>query len=186
MIDPLMIEGSVHHLDILADLAGAKCDTLYAQTWNPSWGEFAGDSQGLVMMHFENGTRALYEGAKTNAVSLNGWTNEYIRAECEGGTLIMGNRHIERFPYDPSQKNRRAREGHGEPVALLEQPKWANAWLIEKFAHWLDGGEPMETNVEDNLQSVALIFAAIESSRTGMPVKVQQFLQQRLIAGMTS
>lgn len=182
IIDPLMIEGAVHHLDILADLAGAKCDTLYAQTWNPPWGEYAGDSQGLVMMHFENGTRALYEGAKTNAISLNGWTNEYIRAECESGTLILGNRQIERFVYDSSQKNRRACEGEGEKVTLLEQPKWANAWLIEKFVHWLDGGEPMETNVEDNLQSVALIFAAIESSRTGLPVKVQEFLQQHLTA----
>ena len=42
--------------------------------------------------------------------------------------------------------------------------------------HWLDGGEPMETNVADNLQSVALIFGAIESSRTGLPVKVQELL----------
>jgi predicted dehydrogenase len=182
IIDPLMIEGSVHHLDILADMAGAKCDTLYAQTWNPPWGEFAGDSQGLVTMHFENGTRAFYEGAKTNAVSLNGWSNEYIRAECEGGTLVMSNREIERFPYDDTQKNRRSREGEGEKVALLQQPKWANAWLVEQFVHWLDGGEPMETNVEDNLQSVALIFAAIESSRTGMPVKVQEYLQQQLAA----
>jgi len=182
--DALMIEGSVHHLDLLADLAGAMCDTIYAQTWNPPWGEFAGDSQGLVTMHFGNSTRALYEGAKTNAVSLNGWTNEYIRAECEGGTLIMGNRQIERFVYDKSQKNRRAIEGEGEKVTLLQQPKWANAWLIEKFVHWLDGGEPMETNVEDNLQSVALIFAAIESSRTGMPVKVQEFLQQYRVAAV--
>lgn len=182
IIDALMIEGSVHHLDILADMAGAKCDTLYAQTWNPPWGEFAGDSQGLVTMHFENGTRAFYEGAKTNAVSLNGWSNEYIRAECEGGTLVMSNREIEKFPYDDTQKNRRSREGEGEKVALLQQPKWANAWLVEQFVHWLDGGEPMETNVEDNLQSVALIFAAIESSRTGMPVKVQEFLQQHIAA----
>jgi predicted dehydrogenase len=185
IIDPLMIEGSVHHLDILADMAGAKCDTIYAQTWNPPWGDFAGDSQALVTMYFENGTRAFYEGAKTNAVSLNGWGQEYIRAECEGGTLIMGNREIERFVYDPTQKNRRAREGEGEKVPLIEQPKWANAWLIEKFVRWLDGGEPMETNVEDNLQSVALIFAAIESSRTGMPVKVQEFLKQHRAAVMT-
>src|SRR5262245_25858567 len=84
--DALMIEGAVHHLDILADLAGANCDTLYAQTWNPAWGEYGGDSQGLVLMHFENGTRGFYEGAKTNAVELNGWSQEYIRAECQGGT----------------------------------------------------------------------------------------------------
>ena len=53
-----------------------------------------------------------------------------------------------------------------------------NAWLIEQFVHWLDGGEPMETNIEDNLQSVALIFAVIESSRSGQPVKVQELLNQ--------
>ena len=63
-------------------------------------------------------------------------------------------------------------------IPLLEQPKWTNAWLIEKFVHWLEGGEPMETNVEDNLQSVALIFAAIESNQTGQPVKVQEFLDK--------
>jgi predicted dehydrogenase len=174
--DALMVEGAVHHLDILADLAGAKCDTLYAQTWNPAWGEFAGDSQGLVTMHFENGVRAVYEGAKTNAVGLNGWGHEYIRAECERATLIMNRREIERFPYNPQDPQPYKHEGQGEPVPLLEQPKWANTWLIEKFIRWLDGGEPMETNVEDNLQSVALVFSAIESNRTGQPVKVQEYL----------
>ena len=44
--DPLMIEGSVHHLDFLADMVGARCETLYAHTWNPAWGECGGDSQG--------------------------------------------------------------------------------------------------------------------------------------------
>jgi len=34
----------------------------------------------------------------------------------------------------------------------------------------------METEVQRNLQSVANIFAAIESSRTGQPVRVQEFL----------
>jgi len=36
----------------------------------------------------------------------------------------------------------------------------------------------METNVEDNLQSVALVFSAIESSRTGQPINVQEFLER--------
>ncbi len=173
--DALMVEGAVHHLDILADMTGAKCDTIYAQTWNPSWGEYAGDSQGLVFLHMENNTRAVYEGAKTNAVGLNGWTQEYIRAECEEATLIMSHRRIEVFPY---QKEHPAYvlEGQGVEIPLLEQPKWANTWLIEKYVRWLEGGEPMETNVEANLQSIALIFGAIESSKTGQSVKVQDLL----------
>ena len=180
--DALMIEGAVHHLDILADLAGAKCDTLYAQTWNPAWGEYAGDSQGFVVMHFENDTRSLYEGAKTNASGLNGWTNEYIRAECEGATLILNQRHLECFKYDPGKAWRFVKEGEGETIPLLQQPKWANTWLIEEFIRWLEGGQPMETNVLDNLQSIALVFAAIQSSRTGQPVRVQEMLEDKFVA----
>ncbi len=180
--DALMVEGAVHHLDILADLAGATadsrttCDTIYAQTWNPPWGEYAGDSQGLVTMHFGNGTRAMYEGAKTNAIGLNGWANEYIRAECANATVIMDQRRIERFAHVADASWGDVHRSTGEPIALMEQPKWANTWLVEKFAHWLAGDQMMETNVEDNLQSVALIFAAIESSRSGQPVKVQALL----------
>ena len=77
----------------------------------------------------------------------------------------------------PKQRISRA-EGEGEEIPLLQRRKWMNAWLIEQFVHWLDGGEPMETNIEDNLQSVALIFAVIESSRSGQPVKVQELLNQ--------
>ena len=172
--DTLMVEGAVHHLDILADLAGSRCRTICARTWNPEWGEFAGDSQGLVLMDFENGARAFYEGAKTNAAGLNWWGNEYIRAECRDATLVMNHRRIERFRYPGGQ----TAEGEGEEVPLLERGKWSHAWLVEKFARWLGGGGRMETNVEDNLQSVALVFSAIESSRRGGPVEVQEFLAE--------
>jgi hypothetical protein len=56
--DALVIESAVHHLDILADLAVANCNTLYAQTWDPAWGEYGGDSQGHVMMHFDRPVRS--------------------------------------------------------------------------------------------------------------------------------
>ncbi len=176
--DPLMVEGAVHHLDLLVDMTGAQCDTIYAQTWNPPWGEYAGDSQGLVLMRSENGVRSTYEGAKTNARGLNCWGNEYIRAECEYATLILDTRELRAHPADGVACRNNADADGSCALPLLEQPKWANTWLIEKFVNWLEGGEPMETNVEDNLQSVALIFAAIESSRTGQPVKVQELLEE--------
>lgn len=165
--DPLLVEGAVHHLDILNDFAGAKCKTIFAQTWNPSWGEFAGDSQALVIMSFENGTRAFYEGAKCNAVQLNYWTQEYFRVECENSTLVLNRRELECFRRKPGVNVNVGREGEGERIPLFEQPKWANTWLVEKFVRWLDGGEPMETNVEDNLQSVALVFRQLKAAVPG-------------------
>jgi len=53
--DPLLVEGAIHHLDLLADLAGADCESIYAEAWNPKWGEYAGPSQALVTMRFANG-----------------------------------------------------------------------------------------------------------------------------------
>jgi predicted dehydrogenase len=174
--DPLMVEGSVHHLDFLADMSGARCETLYAQTWNPRWGEYRGDSQALIVMNQENGVKVLYEGAKSNGVGLNSWRQEYIRAECEKATLVLSHRRLERFLHDPSQKQDNRLHGEGEEVPLIQRPAWRHDWLIRQFVSWLDGGDPMATNLEDNLQSVAMIFGAIESSQTGQPVRVQDLL----------
>jgi predicted dehydrogenase len=81
MQDPLMIEGAVHHLDFVADFAGARCDTLYASTWKPSWAEYAGDTDGIVVMTFENGARGIYEGSSSAAVGMHDWYFEYVRVE---------------------------------------------------------------------------------------------------------
>ena len=98
-----------------------------------------------------------------------------MRAECEKATLIMDRRRVERHSYEGGRIYKR--EGEGVEITPLEQRKWMNTWLVEQFVQWLDGGPPMETNIEANLQSVALIFAAIQSSQTGHPVKVQELLE---------
>ena len=59
---------------------------------------------------------------------------------------------------------------------ILERQSWANIWLLEQFLDWLDGGPVMKTNVEANLQSVALVEAAARSSAEGMPVAVQELI----------
>lgn len=188
MSDPMLIEGAVHHLDMISDFAGSKCRSVYAQTWNPRWGEFAGDSQVLALLTFENGVKASYEGTCTNAVGLNEYYKGYVRAECENATLILQHRRVERFNFEPEKNRAAKREGEGTEIPLLERPKWGNAWLIEQFADWLWGGAPAATNVHTNLQTQAIVFAAIESSRTGTAVDVQRFLESETqrVLGMKS
>ncbi|HYZ63712.1 MAG TPA: Gfo/Idh/MocA family oxidoreductase [Acetobacteraceae bacterium] len=175
MQHPLLIEGAIHHLDIVADLAGAKCDTLFASTWRLDWAEYQGDTDATVSMVFENGVRALYEGSSSTAVGLNDWYQEYVRVDCEFGTAILNHREVEVFTRQdiPRQKQR---EGQGQKVPLLVQPKWINIWLIEQFCRWLEGGPAMETQVANNVQASALVFGSIESSRTNSPVKVQDYV----------
>jgi predicted dehydrogenase len=172
MADPLLVEGAIHHLDIVADLAGARCESVYATTWKPKWAEYRGDTDGIVTLAFENGVRAVYEGSVSHPVGLNTFYKEYIRVDGERGSAVLAHRDVEVFMRQDLWRQQH-REGQGQKIALLQQPKWINHWLIEQFARWRDGGPPMETRVEENVQASALVFAAIESSRTGAPVRVQ-------------
>ncbi|MDX8516246.1 Gfo/Idh/MocA family protein [Mesorhizobium captivum] len=177
MIHPMLIEGAVHHLDIIADLAGGPCTSIYARTWKPEWAEYKGDTDVMVLMDFANGAHGVYEGSSAQATGLNDWCFEYFRVEGASGTAILDHREVEVFHRDPKRIYQKNRQGRGQQVSLLPGKKWENTLLIEQFCHWLDGGPPMATNVEDNLQSVALVFSAVESARLGQPVKVQEFLE---------
>lgn len=174
MADPMLIEGSVHHFDVLRALAGSNAATVYAESWNPPWGEYAGDSTALVTVKMENAVRCLYEGATANACTLNGWGHDYLRAECDLATLELDGRKLRALTGMPD----------APPTALdlplLERPVWMNAWLVEMFCDWLTGGPPPPTHLEDNLQCAALLFAALESAHTGAVVDVQSFLTRHL------
>ncbi|ASY60623.1 MULTISPECIES: Gfo/Idh/MocA family protein [Sinorhizobium] len=178
MVHPMLIEGAVHHLDIMADLAGAPCTSIFARSWKPEWAEYKGDTDVIVMMDFENGAHGVYEASCTQATGLNDWSSEYFRVEAASGTAILDHREVEVFHRHPPERGRQtSRQGQGQQMPLLTGRKWQNTLLIEEFCQWLDGGPAMTTNVDDNLQSVALVFSAIESARLGQPVKVQEYLQ---------
>ncbi|MFI5015553.1 MAG: Gfo/Idh/MocA family protein [Hyphomicrobiales bacterium] len=175
MPHPLLIEGAIHHLDIIADLAGAPCRTLFADSWKPDWAEYLGDTDGIVTMAFENGVRGVYEGSASTAVGLNDFYKEYLRVDGERGTAILNHREIEIFTRLDALKQEH-REGFGQKIPLAAQPKWINTWLVEQFARWREGGPEMETHIAANLQASALVFGAIESARTGNPVKIQDYI----------
>jgi predicted dehydrogenase len=174
--DPLLIEGVVHHFDIMRAMAGANARTVYARTWNPTWSEFQGDAQGLIIVEMENGVRVSYEGAKANASTLNGWGEDYWRAECDQATLELDQRRL-RIITGGRGRNAVIRE-----KPLEQQPVWMNPWLAELFVDWLAGGPAPENTLEDNMQCVALLFAAIESAHTGKVIDVQTFLREHLTA----
>ena len=171
MADPLLIEGSVHHLDMLRALARSNARSVYARTWNPPWGEYGGDTTALVSIEMDNGVRAFYEGSLVSASTLNGWDNDYVRAECEHGTLELDRRRLRVLtgagPEPPSAAD----------IPLLAGEVWTHELLAELFCDWVSGvRDDHPTSVADNMQACALLFAALESAHTGEPVDVQAFL----------
>jgi predicted dehydrogenase len=171
----LLIEGSVHHFDQLRNLTGGDCATLAGWEWNPPWSTSKGEFCAMYQMTMTNGVRASYEGNGTAAAEQNSWYQEYYRAECEGGSVAIGRDQIVRI--------HRFKRGSGlvtQEVPTV-RPEWeGHNHQIDEFLKWLDGGPTPETVLDDNLKSNAMLFGAIEASRTGQPVDVEAMLAEGL------
>ena len=166
--------GLIHNLDTARGICGCNAATVYADCWNFVDDDGTGGVGGMVQMVMENGVRCSFEESFGNATTLNKWSDEYFRAECADGTIVADNRKV-------TVENHR---GYPFPVKaevpLCAAPYWDHSRIVRDFLSWLDGGNPPATQLEDNLQCCAMVFAAIESAKTGKAVDVQAFLRRYL------
>jgi len=165
--DALLIEGAVHHFDMIRNLTGGDCETISGLGWNPSWSSFKGNSSGVYVMDMSNGSKACYEGNCSEAGASNSWYQELYRAECERGAVVL----------DADDVVRVIRDGKSiESVPLVSADSHGHQTIIRDFLNWLDGGPEPETSVRDNIKSMAMIFAAIDASREREVKRVGDYL----------
>ncbi len=169
-----LISGAlIHNLDTIRGICGCNAKTVYANCWIGA-PELSSAVSGLVILEMENGTRAVLEESFANGSGMDGWSDEYLRAECTQATIVADHRQVTvksdmGYPYPRSAQ-----------MPLLENKYWDHALIIHDFVRWLDGGTPPVTQYEENLQCCALTYAAIESVRTGKVVDVQEYLRKSL------
>jgi len=164
----LLVEGAVHHFDMIRNLSGSTCQTITGWEWNVPWSSFKGECEALYVMQMANDVRACYEGSCNAAGTQNSWYEEFYRAECEGGAVAVDRDQVVRvYEHTPGQGLRM----HELPPV---RPRFtAHEYLFNAWLDWLDGGEEPETVLADNIHSAAMLFGAIRASASGQPVDVQ-------------
>ena len=168
----LLVEGAVHHFDMLRNLSGGDCAQIAGWDWNPPWSSSRGEFCALFTMRMTNGVHATYEGSGTAAGEQNNWHEEYYRAECEDGAVVVGRDRVVRIHrYTPASGLAT------QEVPPVAAPHQGHSWIIDEFLTWLDGGPALDTVVEDNLKTTAMLFAAMEASRTSTVVDVAALLR---------
>jgi predicted dehydrogenase len=180
----LLIEGGIHHLDQLRNLYGADCQTITGWDWNPghvrgataTWRSsdaFDGEACALFVPRMTNGSFASYEGNNLESGKTNSWYGEFYRLECEGGAVVLDRDHVVRIEERSAAGTRQTRE-----VPQTEVIWEGHQAVAAQFLDWLNGGQPPATTLSDNLQSTAMLFAAVRASETGTPVDVQELVQE--------
>ena len=163
----LLFEGSVHHFDMMRFLSGGNCEVFQGFGWNPAWSSFKHYSSGFYLMRMDNGVHTAYEGNSSAAGIKSCWHSEYYRLEFEEGTVEIG----------AGDEVRIYRVGQEVEVCPAPAMEWVgHEYLLKEFVDWLEGGKASATRIEDNLQSFALVIAAMETTEDGKPKRIADYL----------
>jgi predicted dehydrogenase len=153
---PLVVDMSIHHFDLMRYILGAEPETVYARSWRPSWSWFEGDPCCMATFRFSGGLTALYDGSWVTRCRETGWDGEW-RIECSEGVIEFG-----------GDKVFAARFGQPEQEApLMSLPAENQDYSLIEFMRCLADGREPETSGRDNLASLAMVFATVDSIRSG-------------------
>ncbi|MBT8228295.1 MAG: Gfo/Idh/MocA family oxidoreductase [Dactylosporangium sp.] len=158
MVHPMLLEGSIHHLDMMRYLTGADITRVVTSAHNPPGSSFVGHALVHCLLEFTDGTLGTYEASLLCAGREQRWHHEYYRLECDNGAIECDGWQV-----------RILRGTHVEPVETTGDPSRRDGHLdiLAQYQRWRHGGPVAETALADNLHSLAIVMAAIESAQTG-------------------
>lgn len=172
LAQPLLLDMAIHHFDLMRLLLGREPAQVFCQTWNPPWSNFVEPPAGAATVSFEGGAVVSYSGSWVSTGAATPWAGAW-RIECERGELALtsradgGSLRGERLTVRPLGKAARRVE-----LPALAQIDRAGA--LAAFVRAVAQGAEPECSGRDNLGTLALMRAAIDSANTGAPQRVER------------
>jgi len=166
----LLLDMAIHTFDAARFLTGSDPVSVYAEEFNPSWSWYRGAACAHCLFEMSNGLRFTYRGS---------WCSEGLHTSWESAWRVVGEEGT--VCWDGHQTVRSevvvGPEGFHRPVETTEQtvadaPPAGIAGSLADFLDALDTGRSPMGECHDNIKSLAMVFAAIESSRTRERVPV--------------
>ncbi len=167
---PLLVDMSIHHFDLLRMIINREPERIYCEAWNPEWGQFGGPSAAVASIVFEGGVVASYRGSWVSAGSVTPWAGDW-RLEFEHGEVFWTSRD------DNMEHDRvvvRPRLGEESTPALAVMPRTGPLGTLTEFANAIQTGREPETSGRENLGTIAFTMAVVESATQRRIVTMSQ------------
>lgn len=167
MAHPMLWEQSVHHFDLMRFVYGTDARRVMADTFNPSWSQYAGDTNVAALFDFTNGMRLTYQGT---------WQGGLDRLDFDWRTDCTEGVVAQRDMFGDLQMAQREQRALA-PVPLPPHEPWISdaSGLLASFVSTLRGTAAPECTGRDHLQSLAMLEACIAASARGEPVWLEEF-----------
>ena len=164
--EPLLVDMSIHHFDLMRMLLGQEPARIMGQTWNPAWSNFVEAAAGSALITFDGGAIVTYNGSWVSTAPQTNWAGEW-HIECEGGEIIATSRGEKPDYVAVRPLGKRLRSLKLPEVSLIDRNG-----TLDAFVKSIQTGEEPETSGRNNLKTLALMLAAVETAQTSKLVSI--------------
>ena len=167
---PLLMDMSIHHFDLLRFLLAREANSVSCYTWNSEWTGFTGPPSASASIEFDGGVTASYRGSWISSGSITPWAGEW-RMQFEHGELFWTSRGEDSTLDDTVVLRRGGTKAEVLPLPRLRRiDRWGT---LAEFADAVRQHREPVSSGRENLGSLALMFAAVDSARKRKPVPVR-------------
>lgn len=169
----LLLDMAIHTFDAARFIIGTAPSGVYCRETNPPGSWYAHGAAAEALFDFDGGTGFSYRGSWCAEGANTSWESSWRIIGTKGTLIWDGNEGFSAHVVTGA-------EGFIRPTAPVEVPPLAgtlihgHAGVIADFISAVRGGHHPMTEGTDNIQSLAMVLAAIKSAQTAQRVSLNQ------------
>lgn len=171
MPSPLILDMAIHHFDLARLFSGADPVAVYAREFNPAGSWYKGDVSAACVFEMSNGLTFTYCGS---------WCAEGVHTSWNGDWRFQGVKGAVVFERDqvPQGAVVTGTTGFNREKRTFDVPEQAlpatgQHGALREFLQAIQGGPAPQGECHDNIKSLAMVFAVIESSNKKRRVAIR-------------
>jgi len=171
MPSPLILDMSIHHFGLARFRTGADPVAVYALEFNPKGSWYKGDVAASCIFEMTNGVVFTYRGSWCGEGCHTSWNGDWRLIGDQGTILMEKDQPPKGQVVAGSDGFHRTMKDLAPAPSKLEFGDMHGA--LREMLEFLRTGKKPQTECHDNIKSLAMVFAAIESSRKHKRVLVK-------------
>lgn len=179
MESPLLLDMAIHTFDQARYISGADPVTVYCQEFNPPGSWYQGNAAAISIFEMSDGSVFSYQGSWCAEGAPTSWESSW-RITGEKGTAIWDG---EGMPYAEvvapgDQEGKFVRDYITVEGPEVKMKHTFHPGCLDEMFAALKQGRTAETDCRDNRYSMAMVFGALESARSGQKIHIADLLQK--------
>ncbi|MCL2639813.1 MAG: Gfo/Idh/MocA family oxidoreductase [Phycisphaerales bacterium] len=166
MDNPLISEMSIHAFDAVRFVLGRNAKSVFCHEFNPSWSWYKGNASAICVFEMDDGSVFDYRGTWCSSGLNTSWESEWY-VSCEKGTVYWDGAGALIYNVNKGKEGGNPDDDSSktctiEPAVMAEIEHEA---CISDMFHAINQGVRPPTDCRDNINSVKMVYAAIESAK---------------------